>query len=113
MKVDRHIELLRAQAPRELQIVGEARQAARAFSDDDVVECGVVANDGLSGGFNEIREMRARKTTAQRTNRRCGEHHIADQAQPNQQDLQWLLYGSIVASSISMTGMSSLIGYTR
>jgi hypothetical protein len=57
--------------------------------------------------------VRARKTTAKRPNRGCGEHHIADQAQPNQQDLQWTLYGSIVASSISMTGMSSLIGYTR
>jgi hypothetical protein len=40
---------------------------------------------------------------------RRGENDVADQTQSNQQDLQ----GSTVASSISITGMSSLIGYTR
>jgi hypothetical protein len=34
------------------------------------------------------------------------ERHVTDQAQPDEEDLQ----GSIVASSISITGMSSLIG---
>jgi hypothetical protein len=35
-----------------------------------------------------------------------GEDHVANQSQAHQQDFQ----GSMVASSISMTGMSSLIG---
>jgi hypothetical protein len=39
----------------------------------------------------------------------CCEYDIADQAQPNEQNVQ----GSTVASSISITGMSSLMGYTR
>jgi hypothetical protein len=43
---------------------------------------------------------------SQRSDERRGEGNVADQAQPDQQDPQ----GSIVASSISMTGMSSLIG---
>ena len=42
----------------------------------------------------------------QRLQQRRREDDVADQAQPHEQDLQ----SSIVASSISMTGMSSLIG---
>jgi hypothetical protein len=47
-----------------------------------------------------------RKPAAQGADRWRGEHHVADQAQPDQEDLQ----GSTVASSISITGMSSLMG---
>ena len=47
---------------------------------------------------------------------RCGENDVADQAQADEENLTGrsverdLPYGSIVASSISITGMSSLIG---
>jgi hypothetical protein len=48
---------------------------------------------------------------AQRTNRRRREDNVADQAQAHQKDLHIkLIYVSMVASSISITGMSSLIG---
>jgi hypothetical protein len=50
-----------------------------------------------------------RVALAQGAQQRCREGDVSDQTRPYQQDLQ----GSIVASSISITGMSSLIGYTR
>ena len=69
----------------------------------------MVAHHGFGGGFDDVGETRVRKAPAQRRDRRCREDHVADQSQPDQQDGQ----GSTVASSISITGMSSLIGYTR
>jgi hypothetical protein len=46
----------------------------------------------------------------QRPQQRRRQHNIADQPEADQEYFQ---SGSIVASSISITGMSSLIGYTR
>lgn len=66
----------------------------------------MVTNHRRGRCFDEIGDVGSRKAAAHGADRWCGEHHIADQPQPNQEDLQ----GSTVASSISMTGMSSLIG---
>jgi hypothetical protein len=38
------------------------------------------------------------------------EYDIPDQSEPDEQNIQMPIYFSIVASSMSITGMSSLIG---
>ena len=73
----------------------------------------MVRDDRFGGCFHEIRKVRVREAAPEGANRGRGEHHVANQAQTNEQNLQGATYGSIVASSISITGMSSLIGYTR
>ena len=106
VEVHDEVEPLPAQARGEPQVVAEPRQAARPRQDDDLVQVRMVANDGLGRPFHEIGDASRRKPAAHGADRGCGEDHVADQAQPDQEDLQ----GSTVASSISMTGMSSLIG---
>jgi hypothetical protein len=44
------------------------------------------------------------------SNGRRREHDIANQSEPHEEDVQMPIYFSIVASSMSMTGMSSLMG---
>ncbi len=78
----------------------------------------MVAHHRFGRRFDEVGDAGVGKPPPQRADRRRGEDHVADQAQANQEDLRtwhsepWT-YFSIVASSISITGMSSLIGYTR
>lgn len=81
MKIDRDVETVRPQAPRETDVVNETREAARPFDDDDVVQCGVVAHHRLRRSFNQIRESRGREAAAESANRGRGEYHVADQAQ--------------------------------
>ncbi len=115
-----------AQPSRQPQVVGDARPAARPLDDDDLVEVRVVANDRLGGGLDEIGEAGVRESLAERGDGRRREHHVADQAQPDEQNVHPSTplrasprlrdlragegQGSTVASSISMIGMSSLIG---
>jgi hypothetical protein len=49
------------------------------------------------------------KGSAQTADERRSEDDVTDESGTNEKNLQ----GSIVASSMSITGMSSLIGYTR
>src|SRR5687768_6908804 len=106
MKIDDEVKMRGSQASSELDVVLPSRQPAWPLGNDQVVDVRMMADDGLGGCFDEIREVRVRKPAPQRANRGRGEHHVANQPQPDEQDVQ----GSIVASSISITGMSSLIG---
>ena len=65
-----------------------------------------MADDGGRRGFDQIVEPRAGEVAAEGVDGGRREDDIADQPQAHQQDLQ----GSTVASSSSITGMSSLIG---
>jgi hypothetical protein len=66
----------------------------------------VAVNDRCGRRFDEVGEVRVGQMPPQRADERGREDDVPDQAQADEEDLQ----GSIVASSISMTGMSSLIG---
>jgi hypothetical protein len=70
---------------------------------------GIVLHHRCGRTFHNVTDGGIRIVPAQRRNGRGREHDVANQAKPNQQELQ----GSTVASSISITGISSLIGYTR
>ena len=86
------------------------RKASGPFDEDDLVDRGMMAHHRLSLGFDEICDARVWKSAPECADGGRREHDVPDQAQTDEQDV---VYGSIVASSISITGMSSLIGYTR
>jgi hypothetical protein len=109
VEVDRDIELRAAEPPREREVAGNPADAARALGDDDFVDGRVVRDDGPGARLDDIGQVRGWEMAPERVDGWRGEDHVADQPEPDEQDLQ----GSTVASSISITGMSSLIGYTR
>lgn len=113
MEIDDAVEPFSAKERGQLNIVAQAGEAARTFDHDDRIEIGMVPDHRLGRRFHEIGEMRVGEAAPQGADRGRGEYHVADQAQPDKQNLQGWLYGSTVASSINITGMSSLIGYTR
>jgi hypothetical protein len=70
----------------------------------------IVPDDRGRGVFHHVHEARVGVRASQSPDQRGGEDDIADEAQAEQQNrARRDAYGSIVASSISMTGMSSLI----
>ena len=79
----------------------------------------MVFDDRLGRRLDEITDVGVGKPSAQGADGRRREDDIADQAKPDEQNLSRMTLsvskgqGSTVASSISITGMSSLIGYTR
>ena len=58
--------------------------------------------------LDDVGEVGLRIMPPERAQERRREHHVADRAQPDQQDAHYSW--STVASSISITGMSSLMG---
>ena len=106
MEIDRDIERGTAQPPGGRGIIAKPPQAGPLRKFKDVVDVRVAANHRGSSRFDEVSEMCRGVAPPQRPDQRGREDHVANQAKTNQEDLQ----GSIVASSISITGMSSLIG---
>ena len=109
MKVDDDIEPGAAKLESGANIVTEPSGSPASLKHDDVVETGMMPEHRLARGFDDVCELRAGIDTAERADERRREDDVADESRPDEQDLQ----GSIVASSISITGISSLIGYTR
>ena len=112
MQVDGHIETFLPQAAGEREVVPYPREAARPFDDHHVVQVRVVPDDGRGRRFDEVGELGLRIVAGQRADDGRREDDVANEAQPDQQDAAGA-QGSTVASSMSITGMSSLIGYTR
>ena len=106
MEVDREIVALAPQSPAEHEIPEEPWNAASPRYYDDFVEVRVGGDDWSGRGLDEVGEVRVGKPLAQGGHGRRRENHVAYLPETNQQDLQ----GSMLASSMSMTGMSSLIG---
>ena len=110
MKVDREIVSLAPQPSDERDIGAQAARRVRAARDDHRVEMRVVAHDRRSFFFDDVSDAGVRVVAADGSNGRSREHDIADQPEPDEENVQMPIYFSIVASSMSMTGMSSLIG---
>ena len=108
------------QLPAERPVVAEALHPRGRSHFDELVDVGVVAHDRCGDGFHQIGQARAGKPALERPEERRREDHVADEAQTDQQDRARRLercrgsrvsvQGSTVASSINITGMSSLIG---
>ena len=109
MEIERNIELLRLQPSSQREVVDEAAHTSGARRDDDLVEMWIATDDRRGRRLDEVGEVSVGKPPAQRVDGRRREHDIADLAQPDEENSD-VGYSSIVASSISITGMSSLIG---
>jgi hypothetical protein len=108
VQVDYEVEARPAQAPRDPKIVEQAPDAPGPRNYEELVDIRVAAHDRGSVPFDQIRQAGSRKLTLERPQHRRREHDIADETQADEKNVH-----SIVASSSSITGMSSLIGYTR
>ena len=87
MEIDGDVEALASEASCQRQVVDEPPQAATLGRDDDVVEMWVATDDRLGGRLDDVGEMGIRIVAPQRPDERGGEGDVADQAQPDQQDL--------------------------
>ena len=72
--------------------------------------CGLCAHDCRGFFFDDVGDAGVGVVAADGSDGRGREDDIADQPQPDEENVQMPIYFSIVASSMSMTGMSSLIG---
>jgi hypothetical protein len=106
VKINDEIETFAAQAMCEGDVVGKPAEPARTLGHDNVVEMWIVPDDRFRGVFDEVGDRRVWMMAAQRGDRRRGENDVANETKPDEQNLQ----GSTVASSINITGMSSLMG---
>jgi hypothetical protein len=106
VQVEREIETRPPQPPRQRDVRDDPFHPARPRHHDHLVEMRIVPDDRRRIRLDQVGEPRLRVRPAQPAQQRRREHDVADEAQPDEQDVQ----GSIVASSISITGMSSLIG---
>ena len=121
MKIDGEIEALHAQPADERKI----RCQPRAWRDDDLVQVRIRGDERRGMGFDEVGEVRVRETRADAPDCRRREHDIANLTKTDQKDpgngvahypitpilrpLFTVTHCSMVASSISMTGISSLM----
>ena len=109
MEVDDQIETGAPEPSRERHIVRDPTETSWPLGNEDLVEMWIVLDDRRSRTLDKVGDRCVGIMLPQRRDRRRREDDVADQAKPNQKDSQ----GSTVASSISITGMSSLMGYTR
>jgi hypothetical protein len=106
VKIDRHIIVGASKTAADGQIVGHAPQTAPLRQHDHLVQMWVAMNNGRCGRLHGVGQVSVGVGAPQTADERRGEDDITNESGTNQKDLQ----GSIVASSMSMTGMSSLIG---
>jgi hypothetical protein len=91
VKIDRHVEPCRANAPDERKVVANASQAAAPGRDDQFVEVRVSGHDGCGSRFHDISNPGVLKVFAQSPNRGRREHHVADLAQTDEEKAHWVI----------------------
>ena len=106
MKINGEIVCMASQSTTQRDVAREPRDAAHARCNDDLVDVGAAGDDWRGGRFDEVSDVSVWKPLAQRVNGGCREYYVPDLPKTDEENLQ----GSTVASSISITGMSSLIG---
>ena len=78
------------------------------FADDQFIDMGIAVDDGRCARLDDVRDVCFGMVAPERAQQWRREYHVADRAQPDQQNPHYA--GITVASSISITGMSSLMG---
>ena len=106
MQIDGDVEALTPQPARDGHVIDKTPDAGPAGDDDQLVQVRIAAEHGGRRRLDDIREVSRRKVAPQRVDDGGGEDDVADEAKADEKNLQ----GSTVASSMSMTGMSSLMG---
>ena len=110
VQIEGEIEAGAAQPPANREVLADPLQPTGVRRDDHLVEMRIVPDDRRGGFLDDVGEARLRIRPPQRADERGGEDDVPDEPEPQDQDrARRERYGSIVASSISITGMSSLI----
>ena len=124
MHVDGNIETAAAKASPGREVVAQPGEPAAVRDGDHLIQMRIAGDDRRGRRLDDISEVGVGIVPAQRGDDGRREYHVADQPQPDQKDFHYgrasppsggflpAGHGSIVASSMSMTGMSSLMGYT-
>jgi hypothetical protein len=114
VKVDGQVVAIGPQAASEAEVGRETGHAAYARGHNYVVQAGVAGDDGRGGGLDKIGEVGIRKPATQRVDGGRGEDDVANLTEPDEKNPRDVIanpiHSSTVASSMSITGMSSLIG---
>ena len=109
VEVDDQVEAPAAQGAGQLQVVAQAAPAAAAGNRDHVGQMRVGGHHRRGLRLDQVGQAGVGIALAHRPDDRGREDHVADQAEADEQDVQ-RTQPSIVASSINITGMSSLMG---
>ena len=110
MKVDRKIVPFAPQPSNQRDVRAQSSRRVRTARDDHRVDVRIVSHDRRGFFFDDVGDAGVRVVAAEGSDGRGREDHIANQSEPDEKDVQMPIYFSMVASSISMTGISSLIG---
>ena len=85
MEVQDHVVPFAAEADAECQVVPQACKAARTGRDDDIVQCGMVADDRRGRRLDEVGQVRVGQRRSKRADERGREDDVADEAQSHHQ----------------------------
>jgi len=107
VEVDSDVEASAMEAASHGQIVEHASQPATLRDDDHLVEMRIGGNDRRGRRLDEIGDVGVGEAVPKRPNGRRRQRDVAEEAKSNEKDPG---QGSTVASSMSITGMSSLMG---
>ena len=110
MKVDGEIVPFAPQPSDERDIGAQAAGCVRAARHNHRIEVRIVTHHCGSFFFDDVSEAGVGIVATDGSNGGSREYDIPDQSEPHEQNIQMPIYFSIVASSMSITGMSSLIG---
>jgi len=114
MTVDHEGKSRASQLPGQTEVVVHTCQATAVGNDQQFRNVWIGFEHRRGGRFNQIRQVSVGEPVAKGAYQRGREDHVANQAQPDDEDSQRTVVGtSTVASSINITGMSSFTGYTR
>jgi len=106
MQIDDEVVPAGSHAPDEREVVQESGEPAQPPGDDDLVQMRVALDDGRGGGPDDVGDVRVGEVASQARDGGRRKDDVADFAKPDKKNSQ----GSTVASSTSMTGISSLMG---
>ena len=87
MQIDRDVESLAPQLPRNREIATKSGESAALRRHDDMGNVGIAAYDRGRRRFNEVSQLCAGIGPPQRSEERRRQHNIADQPQPDYKNL--------------------------
>lgn len=108
MQIDRNVVAAARQSSSRIDVVREPRKAVAARNDDEFVDIGIPFDNRCGVGLDDVGDVGSRIVPTEGSDERGCENYVSNRAQSNEQYAHYS--GSTVASSISITGMSSLMG---
>jgi hypothetical protein len=108
MEIDRKVVATVRKLFCDPDVVCDSSEAPAAWGDDQLVDVGIAFDDWCGVRLDDVRDVGVWIVPPEGAEQRRREYYVAQRAQPDEQNPHYSL--STVASSISITGMSSLMG---